>query len=125
MADHSPGPWTHGTDDKDDCILDANSHHIICFGHDYDQYGGFSARLPRQKNQTKKEIAVIEANIELVRSAPEMLGAILKLRDALLLIRDGSYDITDTSLWPDGKHPREVAEEVLPDTEQYERYRNK
>lgn len=106
---HSPGPWS--VLDDDDCVLDANSHHIICFGHDYDQYGGFSATLPRQEDRMKKEIAVIEGNRELVRMAPMMLEDILKLRSILA----SAYFFTVQST-----HERQL---LLGETLHYEQYR--
>lgn len=45
---HTPGPW-HLDPKHEDCILDAQDHHVVCAGHDYNEEGiienGADARL--------------------------------------------------------------------------------
>lgn len=104
---HSPGPWSIHEDGE--CILDANGHHFICFGHGYDDVSGFFApNIGRQKDQAKKEAAISEGDKELVRMAPTMLADIFNLRDWIMSAGSGDVD----SLL-----------RVINDTDNYEQYR--
>lgn len=36
---HSPLPWKLGEPAARECIVGTDGHHVVCFGHDYDDYG--------------------------------------------------------------------------------------
>ena len=76
---HTPGPWT-----VDDDEIVAGEVHVVCFGHDYDDYGGFHGRWPRPKGHRARyadgqyEImkAEADANARLIAAAPDLLAAL-------------------------------------------------
>lgn len=73
MDDHTPGPWTleihHAPNpkvpDSPGDVFGPNGEHIVCFGHDYDDYGAFESM----------------ADARLIAAAPDLLAAL----DFLLL----------------------------------------
>lgn len=68
-----PGPWT--TDGEH---IDAPDKHIVCFGHDYDDYGGMeiqdAAFIVAARNDAPVLIReLLEENALLLRSIARML----------------------------------------------------
>ena len=66
---HTPGPWKV---DSTGCIVSGEDHHVVCFGHDYDDYGRIQAS---QDLDEKSAVAEIEANAHLIAAAPDLLEA--------------------------------------------------
>jgi len=71
MSGHTPGPWIAG--DRTDCIA-AGDVCVVCFGHDYDDYGGVRARAPEPWELAPYQ-AEANANARLIAAAPDLLEA--------------------------------------------------
>ena len=92
MSKHTPGPWTQ----KDGCIL-AGEDHLVCFGHDYDEYGSISA--PWKGNGEAQEEAWEQeaaANARLIAAAPDLLAALV---EAMGVMRESAEEAGDVPLW--------------------------
>lgn len=78
MSQHTPGPWTIVDDE-----IHAGDVHVVCFGHDYEEYGSIGARPADGGTWLKAERAKYEAEVAanriLIAAAPDLLAA---LKDA-------------------------------------------
>jgi hypothetical protein len=93
-TNHTPGPWrvvsgTEGSEQmgEDNEIVAKDGTHVVCFGHDYDDYGGTGARwvrLPNNQDATQEQYdqreREVKANAVLIAAAPKTATD----RDALL-----------------------------------------
>ena len=77
-ATHTPGPWRVVDED----IQAEDGTHVVCFGHDYDEYGGIEARWPAigpddqfTDEQRATHTGEVEANKRLIAAAPDLFAA--------------------------------------------------
>jgi len=83
----TPGPWN--VDDNED-IIAPDGTHVVCFGHNYDDYGGIGARSCLFGSQGGERHSVEwsapyaaekAANARLLAAAPDLLAALRMLHD--------------------------------------------
>jgi hypothetical protein len=77
MSAHTPGPWKCET--PGDCIVAVDGTHVVCFGHDYDDYGYLGN----------------VADARLIAAAPDLLEAckaVLEQFDSGALVRNTDSD---------------------------------
>lgn len=74
---HTPGPWHPLEDPYEDCIVAANGDHVVCCGHDYDEYG----IIPNGAD--KRLIAAAPDLLQAAREALETLHSAEKLMDCI------------------------------------------
>lgn len=109
----SAGPWRFDEDvsGPDTCIVADDSRlpnheiHVICFGHDYDDYGRFDLPHVRRNIRTEKEAKVErDANKRLILKATEMFDqlhrmvyrdgvSLQEIRELLSWIETGGADL--------------------------------
>lgn len=78
QVQHTAGPWRVAEDGD---IVAAGGVHVVCFGHDYDDYGYIGAEFP-EPDDSDLYRARQDANARLIAAAPDLLQA---LKDALRL----------------------------------------
>jgi hypothetical protein len=81
VSKHTPGPWTF----VDDEII-AGDVHVVCFGHDYDDYGCIGARFTcddpwRNKACSDAHDAEVKANVRLIAAAPDLAAVLQKVAE--------------------------------------------
>lgn len=75
---YTPGPWAF----DDDEIVALCGTHVVCFGHDYDDYGGIGASAESVRDNKTGDYdstarqSEIEANARLIAAAPELLAVV-------------------------------------------------
>lgn len=87
MSEHTPGPWSV---DEDGEIVAPGGEHIVCFGHDYDEYGSYGAR--EQRGSTGKALysdRAMRAYEHEVGANRALLAAAPTLEEALRALVEG------------------------------------
>ena len=105
MSGHTPGPWVFDGDE-----IHAGDVHVVCFGHDYDEYGSINGRYPWPGDaapQAEKDAAVAffhaegVANAILIAAAPDLYAALREAR-SLIGLEYGDRALAD-GYWPEVK----------------------
>lgn len=81
----TPGPWAVSDDE-----IVAGKVHVVCFGHDYGDYGSMGvggATIPKgskwEKGDREAYQQEVAANLALLAAAPELLAEVRRLREEL------------------------------------------
>lgn len=71
---HTPGPWAV----DGGCIIGpSGGYHIVCFGHEYDDYGGISAPyLGPSERESQARDDEADANARLIAASPALYDAL-------------------------------------------------
>lgn len=103
---HTPGPWK--LEDESDVhasdVLGSDGTHVVCFGHDYDDYGRFG--WPKGRWSQKKEEewnATVEANARLIAAAPELLEALEDVLNCVALCPEHGDVVDAPSKYEDAR----------------------